>query len=248
MTPVRVSRQRAGGFTLIELLVVISIIALLIAMLLPAIKKARESARSVKCQAHLRQMGLGLALYAQDYDNQFIFHAFRPPSPAPREPAWFEFLMPYVTSSSDVWECPALPEEQQYDKGAIGYMYNADVTSFSFGLHPGASVGGTLMWSPRVWDNLPEPSMKLLLTDYQRWKPWGTDGPPWGGFWEAGEAHSYGHTGRYHFENANVFYGDQHVEYRVLPPPDGNYQSHELYPAWQDMWWVMTPIEGAAFN
>ena len=59
-------RQRPA-FTLVELLVVISIVALLIALLLPAIKNSRESARRVLCASRQRQIGLGLVQYAQDH-------------------------------------------------------------------------------------------------------------------------------------------------------------------------------------
>ena len=64
-----------NGFTLIELLVVISIVALLIALLLPAIEGARRAAMVTVCMANLKQIGVGLSSYTNDSDNRF------PPNP-----------------------------------------------------------------------------------------------------------------------------------------------------------------------
>jgi len=66
------SRPRHAGFTLIELLVVISIIALLIAILLPALAAARGTAQKAACLSNLRQLGIGSAAYHADYDGDFV--------------------------------------------------------------------------------------------------------------------------------------------------------------------------------
>jgi prepilin-type N-terminal cleavage/methylation domain-containing protein len=63
------SLSSPSGFTLIELLVVISVIAVLMAILLPALSRARKQARAVTCQANLRQWGVALNLYAQDNEG-----------------------------------------------------------------------------------------------------------------------------------------------------------------------------------
>ncbi len=66
-----ITRRTRGGFTLVELLVVISIIAILIALLLPALSKAKVLALRTTCAANLHELGQAVFIYAQNYNNQY---------------------------------------------------------------------------------------------------------------------------------------------------------------------------------
>ena len=93
------------GFTLIELLVVIAIIALLAAILFPVFSRARENARKSSCLNNLKQIGIGLAQYTQDFDEAL------PPSGHrrggnPRQDPWHNVIMPYV-KSTQLFACPS---------------------------------------------------------------------------------------------------------------------------------------------
>lgn len=120
------SKAKTQGFTLIELLVVVAIIALLAAILFPVFGRARENARRSTCQSNLKQIGLGILQYSQDYDERFPsaysyeYSATRWPTtygrPVPN--SWDRAIMPYMgvkvnnhasdySSNATIFRCPS---------------------------------------------------------------------------------------------------------------------------------------------
>jgi prepilin-type N-terminal cleavage/methylation domain-containing protein/prepilin-type processing-associated H-X9-DG protein len=87
-----------AAFTLIELMVVIGIIAILAAMLLPALSRAKDKARRIQCMNHLRQLGMAITLYADDNEDEF-------PPRARRASCWIVKLAPYYLEP-EILKCP----------------------------------------------------------------------------------------------------------------------------------------------
>ena len=90
--------QRTRGFTLIELLVVIAIIALLMALLLPAIQKVREAANKMLCASNLRQIGVAMHNYHNDYKclPPGFVSSLAPGNDTPAGWGGLFFLLPYI--------------------------------------------------------------------------------------------------------------------------------------------------------
>jgi prepilin-type N-terminal cleavage/methylation domain-containing protein/prepilin-type processing-associated H-X9-DG protein len=103
----RINTQKTA-FTLIELLVVIAIIAILAAILFPVFGRARENARRTSCQSNLKQIGLGLLQYSQDYDELQPRINFGGTGGAnwPTKYKWADAVFPYV-KSEQLFTCPS---------------------------------------------------------------------------------------------------------------------------------------------
>jgi len=126
------TKQRA--FTLIELLVVIAIIAILAAILFPVFARARENARRASCLSNLKQMGLGVMMYTQDYDEKFP-RAAMAGATATASNRWYDVINPYIKSKQQVWQCPSAPPiargggSDGYTFGSYGYNVGGAVTN-----------------------------------------------------------------------------------------------------------------------
>jgi prepilin-type N-terminal cleavage/methylation domain-containing protein len=134
-------RRRTRGFTLIELLVVIGIISVLIAFLLPALKRARQQAIAVKCLSNVKQLFIGMAMYSNDNRNAALICFPEAPAPAGNNPAlwgaedWETLLVShhYVTANM----VGRIPNAQLPDG-----VFRCPVTVFNdVGLESSASYG-----------------------------------------------------------------------------------------------------------
>jgi prepilin-type N-terminal cleavage/methylation domain-containing protein/prepilin-type processing-associated H-X9-DG protein len=102
-TEVRTNCLRRCGFSLIELLVVVAIIALLLAILLPSLRKAKEQARSTTCKSNVRQLVLGMTMYLQEY-HAFPAHQWKLSDGS--RVRWFQ-AMSKPLSGEEIERCPA---------------------------------------------------------------------------------------------------------------------------------------------
>ena len=120
--PTQSKKAPFSGFTLIELLVVIAIIAILAAILFPVFARARENARRSSCQSNLKQIGLGLLQYSQDYDEKMVRTSYGTATgddgSRPDRWKWMDVTQPYI-KSTQLFVCPS-----DSNSNAVPYYYN----------------------------------------------------------------------------------------------------------------------------
>ncbi len=148
----RVAKHQA--FTLIELLVVIAIIAILAAILFPVFARAREQARGISCISNLKQIGLAMQMYVQDFDESYpsIIHPNFDGGCAPRlgwlnaNGGWVTLVYPYVKNGA-IFHCPSAETPFWMSGGAQGWCAPADANQYYYHLlQQDAPMGVTYLY------------------------------------------------------------------------------------------------------
>ena len=224
--------RRLPAFTLIELLVVIAIIATLAAILFPVFAQAREKAREVTCISNLRQIGLGVRMYTQDYDETLpIFHMYNfktAGNPGPGEPGHRgveDQILPY-SRNKDIFRCPndnggpaqraEVPTSESYHQ-AYGSSYRFTAACYTIVAGPDGShqnnapVDTTIYPAQTVTDAMFQfPAETRIMRDEML--PWfGKETDP------DGSRYYYypGYYERWHARGGGFVFADGHAKFHV---------------------------------
>ena len=247
--------QKKSGFTLIELLVVIAIIAILASILFPVFGRARENARRSSCQSNLKQIGLGIAQYTQDYDERYPGWFVNPVSGAwtywegtGATATWDLLIQPYV-KSTQILVCPSDTASPTFKIGTLGdvrrsYSFSHYLWSQKATLSSPPNWFSDMTGSGRSLAEIPAPTLTTMVADNSNcgnssnaWEWYYCGETQFTDAWMAeGGKHFYSAAagaGGLHLGTVNVLYADGHV--KALPQKkDGSARltGHPTAPAW----------------
>jgi prepilin-type N-terminal cleavage/methylation domain-containing protein/prepilin-type processing-associated H-X9-DG protein len=203
---------RGPGFTLIELLVVIAIIAILAAILFPVFAQAREKARQISCLSNMKQVGLALHLYAQDYDETLPPSAdsqinFGDPIVYNQKPNFLGSLIPYLKSrnvlhcATAVYNVPYAPNLQRpTELSDTNYLGNGVVMGRSLAIIP--NPADIIYLYEHTWRVNHAHLRPASLDKGKTYQAWHYISP-------VGEGYS-----NLHMEGGNLVFADGHAKYR----------------------------------
>ncbi len=189
--------NKVKAFTLVELLVVITIIAMLISMLLPALSQARDAAKGLKCLSNMHQLGLTMAMYQSDFDGAFPASLFYVTNDNPQE-VWDRKLAPYLDINPDATPAPCAQVLQCPSDFRLSMQYGSQARSYAMpgcisGINrddDGVCATGLTNWSPtplgrtviKIGD-VTKPAATVALTENWQVGPnpwdWNTQWEPW---------------------------------------------------------------------
>jgi len=214
------SCSRISGFTLIELLVVIAIIAILAAILFPVFARARENARRSSCQSNLKQIGLGITQYTQDYDEKMPMRVYTDgPLSYDASGQWPNTLQPYL-KSTQIFLCPSARQGVSTSTDGTGLNI-----SYGWNMIGGDSV--SLAYRPEFYSKhismFIRPASVMIVGDSQNKNivqppliatanPYNEDSSSSYLQWPC-DGSQYNSFSVRHFEGGNILYADGHVKW-----------------------------------
>lgn len=147
-------------FTLIELLVVIAIIAILAALLMPALSKARERARSSQCTANLKQIGTSEMLYA-DANRDYLAPTYTQTAPN----TFFNYLSEYAGDNKRIFICPTYIDNNPASHANVGTLEAPRALGYAQNLMIGRYEGVYSMLNDTKITQWNQPTVQILIAD-----------------------------------------------------------------------------------
>ncbi len=218
-------RPIQSKFTLIELLVVIAIIAILAALLLPALKTAKEAAKRIGCANNLKQLGTAHELYMDDWDGTLAHSTADEYGASPLNGIYYNWAnkiapyLGYTHTSFNVFEAKAKPSNPGQNGNVFTCPenpeggFNGNFSSFGVNAHMGKSQAGYLWYPAYKISKFPRPDGKAYLFDGSGYRVRQVD------FHTIPDATSnLGLIARHSRKVVNILFLDGHVDDYSVPP------------------------------